>query len=331
MQMIQTGDLARTLLLTRQGSTLKARLDQASVEVATGRVADVGRHLAGDLGQLAAIDHARAAAAGRLSAARDADLVTRTMQEALARIAGAADDTSAALLLAASAADGGQLAAATRTAAQAFDDTVRALGTTALGRSLFSGTATDRAPLPAAEEILAALTAALPPGLGADGVAAAVRGWFAAPTGFAALYRGGPAEAMALGPGESAEHGLTAADPALRGTLAALATAALVDRGLLAGQPAARADLVRAAGEGLVGAAAGRTEAAARLGLAEARIEQVRLRAEAEGSALDIARAGLVAADPYEAATRLQQTETQLQSLYTVTARLARLSLAEYL
>ena len=44
-----------------------------------------------------------------------------------------------------------------------------------------------------------------------------------------------------------------------------------------------------------------------------------------------MARTGMVQIDPYDAATRLQNTETQLQLIYTLTARISRLSLADYL
>ena len=39
----------------------------------------------------------------------------------------------------------------------------------------------------------------------------------------------------------------------------------------------------------------------------------------------------IVAADPFDAATGLQAAEAQLEALYTLTARLSRLSLTEYL
>ena len=45
----------------------------------------------------------------------------------------------------------------------------------------------------------------------------------------------------------------------------------------------------------------------------------------------EIARLGIVSMDPYDAATALTEAESQLDTLYTVTARLSRLSLANYL
>jgi flagellar hook-associated protein 3 FlgL len=46
---------------------------------------------------------------------------------------------------------------------------------------------------------------------------------------------------------------------------------------------------------------------------------------------LETGRQSLIGADPYESATRLQETQARLEALYTITARTARLSLTEYL
>ena len=50
-----------------------------------------------------------------------------------------------------------------------------------------------------------------------------------------------------------------------------------------------------------------------------------------EATALGLARADLIAVDGYDAASRLKETETRLQTIYALTARLSELSLANYL
>jgi flagellar hook-associated protein 3 FlgL len=67
------------------------------------------------------------------------------------------------------------------------------------------------------------------------------------------------------------------------------------------------------------------------LGFAQARIEQAQTRNESEIAALEIARSDLLSIDPYEAATRLEAAQTQLETLYSVTARLSRLRLVDFL
>ena len=63
----------------------------------------------------------------------------------------------------------------------------------------------------------------------------------------------------------------------------------------------------------------------------EARVEDAAARLSARGTALEIARNDMSAADPYETATKLQNVQLQLETHYTLTARLSRLSLTEYL
>jgi flagellar hook-associated protein 3 FlgL len=67
------------------------------------------------------------------------------------------------------------------------------------------------------------------------------------------------------------------------------------------------------------------------LGVTEARIEEARVANAAETTSLAQARNGLVAADPFEAATALEAVTTQLETLYALTARVSRLSLTNYL
>ena len=77
--------------------------------------------------------------------------------------------------------------------------------------------------------------------------------------------------------------------------------------------------------------ATARAELTARLGTAEAGISDAALRNDSERSALEAARLGLLSVDPYETAAKMQQTQSQLQTLYSITARMQRLSLVDYL
>ena len=55
------------------------------------------------------------------------------------------------------------------------------------------------------------------------------------------------------------------------------------------------------------------------------------MRNGAETTSLQIARNGITAVDPYETASRLEATRQQLETLYTLTARISRLSLVDFL
>jgi flagellar hook-associated protein 3 FlgL len=120
-------------------------------------------------------------------------------------------------------------------------------------------------------------------------------------------------------------------DQSLRDTLAGFAMAALIDRGVLAGDATERGGLAQQAGQQLVSTEDARTTLEARIGTVEAQIEAARTRNSAEETSLGILRSDIGSVDPYEAATRLQTIQSQLESLYLVTARVSRLSLTEYL
>ena len=72
-------------------------------------------------------------------------------------------------------------------------------------------------------------------------------------------------------------------------------------------------------------------ELRAGLGSLEARIEETSTRNAAEITATSMARLELVGADQYDSASRYENIRGQLESLYAITARSQRLSLAEYL
>ena len=92
-----------------------------------------------------------------------------------------------------------------------------------------------------------------------------------------------------------------------------------------------RRSLQQTAGVDLLSTASPIANLQARLGHAEQQVEQASVRISAQQSSYGIARNDLVSADPYETATRLQAVQQQLETQYTLTARLSRLSLTEYL
>jgi flagellar hook-associated protein 3 FlgL len=327
-----TGDLATTLRQQRDSAAQKLTLARLSREVTTGQAADPAQRLRGNLAALAGIDAAAARAAGFRTVAAEAQLILEGMQAAVGRIGDLADGLAADLGTAAAAGQPAVLDALGRDAAGRLEAAVGALNTRLGDRALFAGRATQGPALPSAAEILDGAAAAAAGAATADEAAAAVRAWFADPAGFGAAYAGGPPAApLPLSPEDSLRLPVTAADPALAATLAGLAMAALLDRGLPAGDAAERRALARAAGETLAAGAQDRAGVAATLGLAQERVATADRRNAAEIDALAIARAGLLEVDPYASATALEAAQTRLETLHAVTARLARLSLVDFL
>jgi flagellar hook-associated protein 3 FlgL len=220
-------------------------------------------------------------------------------------------------------------------AAQKFGSVISALNTRIGDKALFAGTASDGAAVASADDMLTAIEAAIT-GAGAVSavdIEAAVTAWFEDPSGYAAVgYLGGDAAAtLAVSAEDRLDLGFTAADPTIRDTLKSLAMFALIDRGNVVADVETGAALTYAAGNQMLQNESDRAVLVGRVGLAQARIDLAQTRTEAEGSALQLARSDLLAVDPYEAATRMEAAQTQLETLYSVTARLSRLSLVDFL
>lgn len=318
--------------LSRQGTGLRAAIERATAELASGTVQDTGAAVRGNFSALSALDRSLAQLDGFETTTASLAFTAQAMQGALTSLSDTAETLSSRLAGAGTLAGLGPLSALTAAGAQGFAAAVAAINTSAGGESLFAGDETGRAPLPAAEDFLSALQGAVAGAATAGEAESAISAWFADPGGYAGLYQGGADRApLPVAAGEMARLAVTALDPAIRDTLSGLATLALLDRGLLAGDHDARTALAAAAGEGMMSAATARTALQARVGVVEEQVASARARNEAERSALQIARLSLTEADPYDTSVRLKDLEARLDAFYTLLSRLSGLSLTEYL
>ena len=334
MTLTTIGDQSRLFLTRRQTAALRADLKRLSQELSTGRLASPGTRTSGDVAHVLGIERGLTALTAYRTANTEAAQVTAAAQAALGGIQGIVRSLGPALVAAAPIASSTSLAVSAADARGKFAAVVGALNTQTAGRSVFAGTAADRPPLVDAGAMLAGLQGAIGGQTTAAGIASIVDDWFSLPAGgfeTTAWQGSGPAPAFRVAQGEDASAGITAADPDLRSALKGLALASLLDTPVLAGDVAEQAKLSSMAGSALIGADDRLTIMRAGLGATEARIETLSARQSAERTALEMAEASFTAADPYETASALQAVSGQLEAIYTVTARLSRLSLTEYL
>ena len=255
------------------------------------------------------------------------------MQLALTSISTGASDLSASLLAGAFSHSPSRIDSIGFEASQRLQAAMSALNTRMGAKSLFSGVATDNAAVSDAETMMAALDNVLAGAISSADVETALDAWFADPLGFrATVYQGGTTvPPVSIGRDQTAQIDVTAQDPAIVATIKGLAMASLLNRGILDGSDVARADLAKRAGESLAAGQSSLADLAARLGTIEASIVRAGVQNDAEKLALETARLGLLSVDPYETAARLQEAQTQLETLFSITARLSRLSLVNYL
>lgn len=335
MSLQTIGDLAQSFGLQRQSTALKQQIDRLTQELSTGRAADLGERLSGNLLRFSQIEHDLVSLDSHLTAAREARVDAATMQTALGQVQTQSARLAGNAITVGSVAGGAQVETLASEARAALGAILGALNSDVAGRALFAGTLTDRTPLASAETLLSELRTAT---LGANSpvdMRAALDAYFDTPGGGfeTTIYRGGTEDLSpsVLGDGETVALTIRGDDPALRDQLKQVALAALSDSPGLALTEAQRRDLVRGAGEALLTGQQGLTALRADLGQTEARLEQSTSRIAAEISTLQTDRNTIVSIDAFETAANLQEIQIRLETLYTLTARSARLSLVNVL
>ncbi|MDJ1008254.1 MAG: flagellin [Paracoccaceae bacterium] len=328
------GDLGQSYQLRRDNARLMESFQTLSDELSSGKRSDLGRGVSGDFGPLIGIERGLQAVDAYQTSATETGMLAEAAQAALEFVSGTATDISSSLLLANEDFDPTLVDAGARSAARGFEDAVSALSVRVGDRSVFSGVATDTAPLADTETMLSELDALIAGETTAAGVEAVVAAWFGPGGGYETTgYLGDtmPMSDVPISEDEKVTLEVTAADQGIRDTLAGLAMGALLDRGLFAGDTDARGEMAGIAGNRLLEANYDLTDTRAKVGSAEERIESAKTRNAAEEDALELARNEIVAIDEYEAAQSLQEIETQLETLYTLTSRLSRLNLTAFL
>lgn len=333
MAITTLGDMTSHFMLRRRNVALRTEMQRLSEELSTGVSANPIQHLSGDFAVLADIERRMSSNAAYRQSTVEATTTLDTMHGALGGLQDMTSDLAATLT---AMSDTGLLASGKVAAEEArvtLDRAVSLLNTRAAGRSLFAGNEVAMPAVADAADILAELKAAVTGLTSATDMQAAVYAWFDTPGGgFDTVgYVGADLSIppFRVAEGESVSLDLKADHAALRDILKPIALAALAGDTSL--DAATRNKIYRAAAGNLYEAQDGLTAVRADLGVTQARLEETGVRLSSERLALEGSRSGLLSVDPFDTATRLQQVQFNLESLYTLTVRMSRLSLTEYM
>lgn len=328
------GDMARTLVLRTHQVRLREEMDQLATEVATGFVKDSARHLDGDVTGLQSIDRTLSQLNTFRINTTEATFLTGSMQTALDEIQTRTQLMSQNLLAAELTPNEALLNTLSDDAENALGQVLNGINRSVAGRFLFSGTATDRPPLEGLDDLLGDARAALAGQTDLGGVDAVLDGFFGPGGTFETVTYLGSDTGLAplkLSQTETANVDIRATDPAFREVLKPLVKAALATDPTLGFDQGLQVEMLDSAARDLLSAQADMVELRAGLGALEARVEETVTRNSAERTATSIARLDMVGTDQYETATRYENIRSQLESLYAITVRSQRLSLAEFL
>lgn len=329
------GDMRQHLITARQNTSLKSELNTLVQELTSGEKTDLTSHLGGDQSTLAGLDRQLQLLGQFEQSNAEVGQFLSMMQTALSGIESNRDIASTTLLSINASSTPSQIENAADVARASFDATVRNLNLRSGSKAMFGGNSFGTNPLVDPETMMADLQNVVSGLTSAPDINAAIDAWFDTPSGGfdANGYQGDTTgyTSRATSADQFIEINVRADDPAIRDTLKSLAI------GALAGDPSlnfgsdTRQKLQEQAGVDLLTQASEIAGLQARIGHAEQRVEQASVQISAQASSYSIARNELVAADPFETATRLQSVQLQLETHYTLTARLSRLSLTEYL
>jgi len=332
---VSIGDMALHFHMRQQNTQLKADIQRFAKEMTAGLTTDVSKTVKGDFLPLSEIERSLTVLSSFERANTEAALYASTMQTSLETLQDITHTVGPILLQASNARQPSLIETAAGDAKQKFIATVSTLNTQIAGRNLFSGAATDSKSLASAESILTALQTAIAGKTTTAEVWTAVNTWFDAPGGGfeSSAYIGSDigVSSFQIGTNDQAALDIKANHSAFRETLKGLAVAALVSEGALSGDPDEQFSLIESAGEHLLGAEGGLVALRAHVGFVEAQIENASAQNVAEKSAMEVAWNSLIGVDEFDAAARLQAAQSQLETLYTLTARISRLTLADYL
>ncbi len=335
MRLFGTPDLLSAGILSRSVARVNADILRSAEELSSGRKRDVVAAAGGDATRVYALERDLA----RVASVKDTIALgagrSGQMQASLDRIQGALGEIGVPLLAAVTRGDLSAAKVEARAARGAFDAAVGALNARFGGRSLFAGTAVDGAALAPADTILADIAALVGAATDAADVIAAVDTYFADPGGFAtAGYVGSSVDIVAadVGDGQTVAYALRGDRQEFRDALAGLAVTVIgVEGGWAGAGGRGDGELLAEGARRIMDAQEAVIGLRADVGVAEERFEDASVRAEAESTFLSSALNRILTRDPFEAATEFTALETQLQSVFSVTARLSGLNLTNFL
>lgn len=334
MTITSIGDMAQHMMNSRRTVAVKQDLNRLAYELASGRKADPSAALRGDFNMLAGVERQLTVLEGYDIATKDAELFLETAQMTLGQVQTVTGDLGRDLLSASESGLPASVDSVANSARNDFDAIVSALNGRVADRTLFGGTATDGAALIDASAMMTQLSAAVAGAPTVTDVINAVDDYFMAPGGGfeTSAYQGSLNDLapMRLNDNQSADFNVRADSTELREAMRDTALAAIAMDSGLGLDMWEKQILMETAGERLLTGQDNLTKVRADIGFNQERIESAMAENSLSRSSMLMTQTDLLSADQTEVAGKLQAVQVQLEMVYTITARLSQLTLANY-
>jgi len=334
MTVVSVGDMAQQFRSLRNGNTIKTELNALAESLSSGKVTDLTKALNGDTARYSGIRYSLSQLDGYNQVATETQQTLANIQTVLSKVDSSRSATAERLLLVNDSSSAAQIDEAASSARGTFEEIVLALNTRIADRALMGGNDVIGAPLSSAETMLVDIETALGGAVDQATISATVEAWFNDPAGgfFTNGYQGdtaAPAERRVSG-NRTVEIDARADDPAIRLVLQGAALAALAND-LPGLDQETKSGMLQEAASQLYGSGSDLVAVQARIGFTEASVGRVLAETNAEQNTLRLAQNDLSLADPFETASRLQATQLQLETFFSVTARMSQLSLLRFI
>lgn len=328
-------ELAMAMSLRGQNSEIRTALNIASKELSTGQKSDLDKATGGDLARLFSIDHSLL----RLDAESEAMSVaagkTSLAQISLDQIHSSLVEHGPQLLSAVERRDAHSMQLIGESAANKLGAVVASINTQYGRHSIFAGAAVDSTPVASAQTLTTDIAGLVSTAVDANAAITAIDSYFySVGGGFeTGIYLGSTEKAPPLlgVDGIKADYSIAGDALELRDALRSLVIAAVIvdSPGALSAQD--QVDLLREAATSSIAAVDGIIRLRGEIGNTEEVISRRQAENQAKTSLFDLERSAILSTDPYEVATRFEALQGQLQTVYTLTARLSGLSLTNFL
>lgn len=335
MTITSLGDLALSSRLRRDTVEVKKSVSKAATELSSGVTSNVTQHLKGELSRLASFESDLLKLEGYRANINTSELVLSTQQSTLQKFREFGEISATFLTLPQDVA-GTAFSGFGAEGLSIFEASLNSLNIQSAGTSVFSGTETRQAAVADSNTILGAIEAEISlAGLStASDIENLVNGWFAPGGGFDTIgYTGGAQSTTNIQVTRSdvIAPAITAQASEIRDFLTAASLSALVGRENIVLNNDEQAALIRKSGERLLAADENLILLQSEVGRSQRKAQIASVEVSVQKDSLEIARANLIEIDPYEAATELQSSEARLTAIFTITGRLAQLSLTTFL
>ena len=334
MSVVSAGDMAQQFRSLRNGNAIRSELNTLAQSLSSGKVADLTKALNGDTARFSGIRYSLSQLAGYSQVATETKQTLANIQTVLNKIDSSRSATAESLLLVSDSSTVAQINEAAWSARGTFEEIVMALNTRIADRALMGGNEVTAAPLANAETMLADIQTAIGGALDQATISATVGAWFSDPAGgfFTSGYQGDSADpaVQRVSDTKTLEIDARADDPAIRSVLQGAALAALAND-LPGLSQQTRSGMLQEAASQLFGAGSDLVAVQARIGFSEASVDRALAETSAQQNTLRLAENNLSSADPFETASQLQATQLQLETFFSITARMSQLSLLRFI